>query len=109
MAFNTCPLCLEKQWKIAQLTEAVARLKQKLHYQERQAAEGFFWLFHSLRPNPGQGQHPAETGAQAHRGEAGASGMGTQTLPGGGRSGARGGGGAYSLPGARRAASRQGA
>lgn len=42
MALNNCPLCLEKQRKIDQLTEEVARMKQKLHYQERQAAAGFF-------------------------------------------------------------------
>ena len=39
MAFNNCPLCLEKQREIDRLTEEVERLKRKLRYQERQAAE----------------------------------------------------------------------
>jgi transposase len=39
---NFCPQCLEKQRRIDQLEEEVRRLKQKLHYRERQAAEGPF-------------------------------------------------------------------
>jgi transposase len=42
MAINNCPLCLTKQREIDRLTEELARLKQKLRYQERKAAQGFF-------------------------------------------------------------------
>lgn len=42
MAINDCPLCLEKQRKIDQLTEEVERLRRKLRYRERKAAEGYF-------------------------------------------------------------------
>jgi transposase len=37
-----CPACFEKQRKIDQLLEENQQLKQKLRYQERKAAEGFF-------------------------------------------------------------------
>jgi len=42
MAINDCPHCLEKPREIDRLTEEVERLKRKLRYQERKAAEGFF-------------------------------------------------------------------
>jgi transposase len=42
MALNGCVECLKKQRELDQLTEELQRLKQKLHYQERQGMEGFF-------------------------------------------------------------------
>jgi transposase len=42
MAINGCAECLKKQQAIDRLTEELHRLKQKLHYQERQTTEGFF-------------------------------------------------------------------
>jgi len=42
MGVNFCPGCFEKQQRIDRLEEEVRSLKQKLHYRERQAAEGPF-------------------------------------------------------------------
>jgi transposase len=42
MAVNGCAECLKKQREIDRLTEENHRLKPRLRYQERQAAEGFF-------------------------------------------------------------------
>ncbi|MFQ6092169.1 MAG: transposase, partial [bacterium] len=42
MVINTCAGCLEKQRKIDTLQEEIVRLKSKLRYQGRKAAEGFF-------------------------------------------------------------------
>jgi transposase len=42
MAINGCAECLKKQREIDRLTEENHRLRQRLRYQERQAAEGFF-------------------------------------------------------------------
>ena len=42
MAMNGCAECLKKQRESDRLTEELQRLKQRLRYQERQAAEGFF-------------------------------------------------------------------
>ena len=39
---NSCPECFKKQRQIDALTEENQLLKQKLHYQERKAQEGFF-------------------------------------------------------------------
>jgi hypothetical protein len=41
MARNGCTACLKKPREIERLTEALQRLRQKLRYQERPAAEGF--------------------------------------------------------------------
>jgi transposase len=40
--FSTCPGCLQKQLEIDRLREENARLKDRLHYQERTAQEGPF-------------------------------------------------------------------
>ncbi len=42
MGVNFCPGCFEKQRRIDQLEGEVRRLKQKLHYRERQVEEGPF-------------------------------------------------------------------
>jgi hypothetical protein len=42
MAINGCAACLQKQRVIDRLTEENQRLKPRLRYQERQAAEGCF-------------------------------------------------------------------
>jgi transposase len=42
MALTYCPHCLEKQQRINELEEELARLKAKLRYQERTATEGAF-------------------------------------------------------------------
>ena len=42
MAVNGCPICLHKQRRIDELEEEIRNLRAKLHYQERQAQEGFF-------------------------------------------------------------------
>jgi hypothetical protein len=42
MGVNFCPGCFEKQRRVDQLEEEVRRLKQKLHYRQRQAEEGAF-------------------------------------------------------------------
>jgi len=42
MAVNGCPICLHKQRRIDELEEEIKGLRAKLHYQERQAQEGFF-------------------------------------------------------------------
>lgn len=42
MGVNFCAGCFDKQRRIDQLEEEVRRLKQQLHYRERQAEEGPF-------------------------------------------------------------------
>jgi transposase len=42
MGINNCPICLEKQRKIDELTEEVHRLRQALGRQKRKAYEGLF-------------------------------------------------------------------
>jgi len=42
VGLNFCPDCFEKQRRIDQLEEEVRRLKQQLHYRERQAEQGPF-------------------------------------------------------------------
>ena len=74
MGINNCPICLEKQRKIDELTEEVARLRKALGQQKRQAAAGLFGSSTPsaklpVKPNTSEAQEPVKRGARkGHKG-----------------------------------------
>jgi hypothetical protein len=78
MGVNFCPQCLEKQRRIDQLEEEVRRLKQKLHYRERQAAEGPFGSSTPSARRPCKANASEEQRAKGGALDAGIRGMGAR-------------------------------
>jgi transposase len=73
MAINACPFCLHKQRRIDELEEEVKRLRDKLRYQERREADGFFGSStpsskKPLKPNGTEKERKPRGAKSGHRG-----------------------------------------
>jgi transposase len=80
MAINGCAACLQKQRVIDRLTEENQRLKQRLRYQERQAAEGFFGSGTPSAKRPLKANTTSPQGAKRKGAQPGHPGAGRQTF-----------------------------
>jgi transposase len=81
MNVNFCPECFEKQRRIDQLEEEVRRLKQKLHYRERQAEAGPFGSSTPSARRPFKANSSEEQRAKAGGARRGHPGHGRATIP----------------------------
>jgi len=87
MGINNCPICLEKQRKIDELTEEVQRLRHALGRQERKAKEGLFGSSTPSSRRPAKANTPEKEGKgkrgarKGHQGAGRKRGQGTPERP----------------------------